>query len=295
MKYWCVKARDPFSGIDDAHSWVADDGSSAQLAVCDAAGDIIKYVNRTAPVPHDLRRHFGPLAEIEAVPSAPGIYHPRIFRPSGERVVLEVPAFYSRQWSSSLQAVRNLLVVMESVFRYLEPHPKNAGAFGHELRQLLILGCTEVESSLKAVLKANHYATPPNGRFTTNDYVKLLQPMRLREWEVYLTFHPDYPPFKPFESWDPTNPTRSLSWYSAYNAVKHDREDNFQEATLENALVAVGAAYLLVTAQFGMFHNVFAELTDPFRVNQPTWPLSEYYVPPGLLAGAAWSPADFHF
>jgi hypothetical protein len=287
VNYWCLTFSDSPSVF-----WASEDTGS-DFTIRNALGHGGGVIRRTAPPPHDLQERY-PGAKIERTKMGLGECHPRIFRPTGE-AMLEEPHLYKRQWSSSVQAVRNLLSVMDNLFRYLEPHPKNAKAFGHELRQLLILACTEVESSCKAVLKANEYPTPTNDRWSTKDYVKVAAPLHLREWEVGLRFHPDYPRFKPFEHWNDANPTKSLPWYNAYNAVKHDREDNFQEATLESALFAVGAAYLMVPAQFGLFQNVFASQGDALYVEEPTWAPSEYYVPPTVEPGASWTTVNCTF
>ncbi len=296
MRYWHIahKTRVPGSSAEElSHTWVIDDGAT-NYRVGNSHGP--RYpIERSFTAPDDLQTHFGPDARIEQSLLAPGEFHPRIYHPI-DGIQLELPRFYNRTWSSSFQAVRNLLAVIENLFRYLEPHPDNAQAYGHEQRQLLILACTEVESSCKAVLKANTYPTPPNDRWSTRDYVKAAVPMRLREWEIGLRYHPDFPPFKPFETWSATNPTTSLSWYDAYNAVKHDREDNFKRATLQNAIVATGAAYLMVVAQFGQFSHPLADTGETFCLRaEPTWPLSEYYVPPAVQAGASWTPISYNF
>jgi hypothetical protein len=298
MKYWHVaykSERDPFGGEQDvSHFWVLDDGAT-NYRVGNSQGPR-SPIERSATAPGDLVVHYGPESEIALSLLAPGEYHPRIYRPTDDGPQLELPSFYNRTWSSSFQAVRNLLAVIENLFRYLEPHPDNAKAYGHEQRQLLILACTEVESSCKAVLKANAYPTPPNDRWSTRDYVKVAAPMHLREWEIGLRYHPEFPPFKPFENWNTANPTTSLSWYDAYNAVKHDREDNFKRATLQNAIVATGAAYLMVHAQFGQFSHVLADSGETFWVSaSPKWPLSEFYVPPEVQPGASWTPVNHTF
>jgi hypothetical protein len=197
---------------------------------------------------------------------------------------------YPDAWAESYGAVSNLLRRLSDVFHYIEPNERNASAYGHETRQLLMIAAMEVESSWKAVLAANNYPGPE--RLTTKDYVALAEPMRLREWRIALSSHPAMPELVPFSSWDASKPTESLSWYSAYNAVKHDRESNFSRATLREAITSVAAAYIMVFAQFGELDNRHFLGLDEFRRKQvPDFPANERYVPPGLFGSEKkWKP-----
>jgi hypothetical protein len=181
---------------------------------------------------------------------------------------------------------------MTDVFRYIEPSKGNAGAYGHEIRQLLIVAATEVESSCRAVLSANGYGHDA-ARLNTRDFVRLCTPMRLREWRVALDSHPDLGEIAPFAGWDEAQPTTSLSWYDDYNAAKHDREANFARATLLSSVNAVAAAYIMVLAQFGEFDNRHFLGLDEFRqISIPTFPAEESYIPPSVGGGDAnaWVP-----
>ena len=60
---------------------------------------------------------------------------------------------------------------------------------------------------------------------------------------------------KPFEPWKPArglpNPGGiSLPWYQAYNASKHDRQDEFKKANLENLVTAAAGLFVLISSQF---------------------------------------------
>jgi hypothetical protein len=199
-----------------------------------------------------------------------------------------------------MQAARVLFSEMRDCFRYIEPVPRNFATFGHELRNLLILACTEVESAWKAILRANDATIAPDARLTTNRYVGLLGPMRLAEWEIAVPGHPEVPAFRPFGAWRAAAPTESLDWYNAYNAVKHDRENGFCEATLERAIHACGAAFVMVTAQFGLWRDTGTTRLDPVFhqtqfphdftfVTAPTWTLEEHYIPPEVDGRTAWT------
>ena len=92
--------------------------------------------------------------------------------------------------------------------------------------------------------------TSSRGRdFTTNDYIRLRDPLHLSEFELVLKPY-DIDPIRPFLGWDPTHPTTSLPWYNAYNLTKHDRERHFDKATLKNCLDAVCAQIAMFSVRF---------------------------------------------
>jgi hypothetical protein len=139
---------------------------------------------------------------------------------------------------------------MLDIFESVEPVPPNLDVYGHKIRKLLLLAAMEAEASWAAILKANSYP-PPKGRLSTTDYVKLLKPMLLDGYSLELTSYPGFQGFAPFRDWDPSCPTQSLHWYDAYNATKHNREENLKEATLEKAIHAVGAAVVMFYVSLG--------------------------------------------
>jgi hypothetical protein len=118
--------------------------------------------------------------------------------------------------AASLQSARNLFVQLREVFRFVAPSIENKNVYGDQIRSLLILASTEVESAWKTILIANNGATAGD-RLTTKDYVRLCEPLRLHPWKVKLPGFPDYGAIAPFASWDKNTPTASLHWYDAYN------------------------------------------------------------------------------
>lgn len=193
-----------------------------------------------------IGKSFGDTESIESE-YAPGTYYKRIWRPlvcGGN-----LPKVNSQEkMNQSFIALKLLLNKLEKLFETIEP--TNLSAYGHRIREIILLASMEVESSWSAVLKENEYTR--NDRFTTNDYVKLLGPMFLDGYKLHLQSYPDFPAFMPFMNWDRDHPTESLKWYDAYNKTKHDHEDNIRLATLENAVHAVGAAVVMFHAQFGL-------------------------------------------
>lgn len=208
---------------------------------------------------------------------APGERHPRIWRGR----YLEPPREEAESLTASFSSAHALIDRFRHVLRTVEPHEANRSTFGHELRHLLILGCTEVESAWKSILVANDYPAPPKNRHTTNDYWKLRDALRLEEWEVQLALFPRYGTVAPFRGWDRAKPTDSLAWYAGYNATKHDREVNLDKASLENVISALAAVYIMLAAQMGpdWLRKAPYEIPDFHPTNQPAWDLAEEYVP----------------
>ena len=217
--------------------------------------------------------------------------HPRMFRACSDHSLYGQWGTLHDAWQMSRQAIRNLCLDMLEIFRRVEPDGANAGViYGHEIRNLLALACMEVESSWKSILKANHYRSAPGRppRFSTNDYVKLRDPLRLAEYEVRLVGYSSVPNFRPFSGWSVTDPTRSLAWYDAYNETKHDREANFRAATLLQMIHALGAAHVMMYAQFGQCKAGGVGSTDHdefWMMSKPSWLPEERYVPPETDSG----------
>ena len=146
------------------------------------------------------------------------------------------------------------------IFRFVEPERDNLDVFGLEIRNLLILSCTELEAQFRGILKANNYnfqikRSTGEIQASTKDYVKLLLHMRLIEFEIDFPLYPSLSGRRPFEGWDKDNPTKSLDWYDSYNATKHDRETNLRVASLTHAVDAISACIVIFAAQYGVQKN----------------------------------------
>jgi hypothetical protein len=152
------------------------------------------------------------------------------------------------------QSLLLLVQRLDELLHFVEPSPSTLTTHSHKARELLILACTEVETAWKAYLRIAGVTPPARGDFTTNDYVKLLEPLHLAEYQVSLPRYADVPAIRPFHGWSAAQPTRSLPWYDAYNKTKHDRSSYFTEATLWNCLQALAANLVLFSVRFGPFH-----------------------------------------
>jgi hypothetical protein len=246
-------------------------------------------------------RNKWPTTSFHELVLVPGSYYRRMSRPSSS-YPMESPGYNPDNLDNhhlieisrgQLSALRQQL---ERICRVVHPSDKTLKTFGHEIRNLLILACTEVEAHFKGVLKSNGSSAD-----NTKDYVKLSPAMKLGEYAIGLSFYPWLPPMRPFENWAPSaTPTKDLKWYDAYNAVKHDRETQFEFSTLENALLAVSAVVVMMAAQFGWVYGLRqrSTLTDFFQLAAaPRWHPSDVYthVRTGEASTGFTKPIDYPF
>jgi hypothetical protein len=235
--------------------------------------DVIKNIESTVP-----------FSNVHELKLAPGEYFSRIARPSSAHPH-ESPGYCpdniqnQNLVSEALGQLNALRDQMERICRVVHPVISNFATYGHETRNLLILASTEAEAQWKGVLRAHRSKAE-----STKDYVKLASALRLSEYRIALAFYPWLEPIEPFRNWTSTSkrPTKDLSWYDAYNAVKHDRENEFSRATLEHTIQAVAACVVMVCAQFGWGFSIAnrADLRSYFTmVAAPDWEPSEVYTP----------------
>lgn len=152
--------------------------------------------------------------------------------------------------------------------------PDTFSVYGHDIRNLLVLAATEVEMHCHGVLLANGAR---DRRFKMADYVVLAEVMKLPVYGVRFPAFPWLDVIRPFENWSATH---SLPWWSAYNGVKHNREREFQRATLQHAFEAVSACIVLIFAQFGgaAGFGIEASLSHFYDLcEKPDWAEGECY------------------
>lgn len=222
-----------------------------------------------------------PNTEFHELKLAPGAYYRRMARPISAYPT-ESPGYNpdNRHSQTLIETSRGQLAALreqlERICRVVHPTEKTFGTFGHDIRNLLILASTEAEAHFKGVLKSNGCSA--NG---TKEYAKLSPAMKLGEYAISFPFYPWLEAKRPFEGWGPSaTPTKDLKWYDAYNAVKHDRETQFELSTLENAFLAVSGVVVMMAAQFGWVDGLRqrGRLTDFFQLNAaPKWHPSEVY------------------
>lgn len=122
--------------------------------------------------------------------------------------------------------------------------------------------------------------------------------MRLDDYGIAFNDFPWLKPIHPFAGWENSGrSTKSLPWYAAYNAVKHDREAQFELATLGNAFAAVSACFIMILAQYGDLAYSFGSnwLGRSFfsLASRPNWSHSDVYI--RSFDGKDWKAVAFPF
>jgi len=223
-----------------------------------------------------------------------GVYFPRIYRP----VYSEKDSF--RKYTSisvkksddiyypfdndhlikSLTQLSTLVDFLDQIFKTVFPCPENYGTFGFDIRNLIILTCTEFETHVIGILKSN--GINPNGKYyTTQDYVKLNDILKLSKYSVSFSHYPDLPSLCPFDNWNPENPTKSIDWYNTYNKIKHDIENEFNKSRIQDLINSISACFVILIAQYGKLPIINEILKNYWKIDKsPDWKIEEKYTNP---------------
>jgi len=176
----------------DKGLWVISIGLTATQA---KSGTLHDWVDRT----------FGAVDIEEAVcevgHTVQGVWRPGLYFSDEAMQGLSATTFDLRLTE---QALLLLIQRLDELLHFIEPSPSTLQTHSHKARELLILACTEVENTWKAYLRMAGVTPSARGDFTTNDYVKLLGPLHLAEYEISLPRYADVPPIRPFYGWSAT-------------------------------------------------------------------------------------------
>jgi hypothetical protein len=178
---------------------------------------------------------------------------------------------------------------VQELFDYIEPADQNLPCYSYRIHELLLRACVEVEANCKAILVDNGYKKRADD-LTMTDYIKIEKSHRLSEIEVWIpTWTGLNKTRKPFQAF---SASLSPTWYRVYNAAKHDRHNEFKNATFEQMLDAVCGCVALLAAQFmnqdfsrqsgrfvteGPGDGMEEAIGGYFRVKYASWPVAERY------------------
>lgn len=125
---------------------------------------------------------------------------------------------------------------------YVEICDHNFHTYSTQFTRLLLAAGSEVD----VVAKQLCFQINPHGKCgNIDDYRKTIAPKYPAIPCIEMGIQWTAIRVKPWESWANTPPTNP-DWWHAYNKVKHERNINFKEANLRNALTAIAALYCLV-------------------------------------------------
>lgn len=178
--------------------------------------------------------------------------------------------------TSLLTAACLIIHDFEELFVYIEPTDVNKRVYSHRVYELFLRTCTEIEANCKGILEANGYRK--SGNFDMSDYKKLEQATLLSSYKVkYSNWSPVYS-CKPFEPWANN---KAIKWYQDYNAVKHDRYDNFSLANMENLMQAICGLLCILHVQFGKrLNGLTTQGANYIIVNSETISVSSFTITP---------------
>jgi hypothetical protein len=182
-----------------------------------------------------------------------------------------------------------LLKDLQELFDYIEPADKNLSCYSYRVHSLLLRAWVEVEANCKAILREHGYSKA--GDLKMADDKKINQTHLLSQFQVKApTWSGSHGTRTPFGSWSSGG---SLPWYQAYNATKHDRYSEFEEATFGHLIDACCGVLVLLSAQFetndftprysvlgiddGPNDGMESGIGGYFRVKFPNWPKEERY------------------
>lgn len=145
----------------------------------------------------------------------------------------------------SLMIYRDLEDELDGFCRAVPPVKAHLGVYSTKLWGIILRACAEIDSQLHALVEeVDGKSLDTNIR----SYIDREATFQLAEFSLHTRFEPA--PFAPFHSFQSTV---SPVWWKDYNAVKHRRLDSLESATLENAINAVGALYIVLLRQHGEY------------------------------------------
>lgn len=187
---------------------------------------------------------------------------------------------------------------VKEIFKYIEPNQNNFKVYSLKIYQILVDICIEIENNMKQILVANGYEEKQMNM--KDDYFAINELLHLDEYYVKLLIKNKEYELQPFKAWNSSSYT-PLSWYQAYNNVKHNRSEKYEQANLENLLNAIAGLYVLLYSQFYEFANCiafdntvisFADDGNMYITNtdnifiiakKPNWKSDEKYLVTGIL------------
>jgi len=152
----------------------------------------------------------------------------------------------------------NYLLALEqdlsNISRYIEFTSENFKTYSVELVHLLLASSSEVDVVLK--LLSNSLNDGKQHR-NINDYRNTVQ-SKAPNLITETCYIPKFGlTFTPFEEW---NEGDNLAWWKSYNGVKHERNENFPKANLENALKSICALGINCLYYYSkLFHSQLSE------------------------------------
>jgi len=141
---------------------------------------------------------------------------------------------------------------LEKMSRYIEFCSDNLQTYSIELAHILLSASSEVDVIMKQLCGL----LAPSGNYENINHYKAIilatSPDLINEEIEIPRFGMTH---RPWENW---NGNDNPDWWRSYNRVKHQRNDHYPEANLQNTVNAVGA--LLIACVYYYKHSFSAEV-----------------------------------
>ena len=173
-------------------------------------------------------------------------------------------------WLHYLSLEKSLIEIGD----YIAITNANANSYSLKIMQLYFAVCTETESVFEQIYKnVNNAKSEKSSIYRNMEMLTSFFP-NIRECIVNLNMTGEALSFKPFDTMfhnhaankeeKTTKKTveRKKSWWRQYNAVKHERLENFDQANLGNLLEALAALHILNIIYAVSLDNECAEHYD---------------------------------
>ncbi|MGB5944270.1 MAG: hypothetical protein WBG71_15400 [Leeuwenhoekiella sp.] len=124
--------------------------------------------------------------------------------------------------------------------RYVEFDSRNFDTYSIEFARIIMASSSEIDMVFKLICKSIDPDSNPQN-------ILQYYPILTSKYPRFTTIEMEVPKFnisfKPWENWNQDN---SPVWWRGYNKIKHERDLNFEKASLINTLNSVGALLSLL-------------------------------------------------
>jgi hypothetical protein len=141
--------------------------------------------------------------------------------------------------------------------RYVEFNSKNSETYSVEFDRIILAACSEINSIFEDLALRKNISI--NGNLDILKAGSALLPLisSITSVDVQLV-NSDISVFKPWDGW--SNKSSPDWWGKVYNKLKHNRAQNFAEATLGNAIVATAALVVLSLYSHRLLTGAYAQI-----------------------------------
>lgn len=129
---------------------------------------------------------------------------------------------------------------LENLSRYIEFSNENLGTYSIELTHILLSASSEIDVIMKQLCTLLDSSQTTKNIDQYKNIIQAQLQSFINEEVCIDRYGLSYRP------WDNWNGTQNPNWWKSYNNVKHQRNDHFNEANLQNTINAVGALMLTV-------------------------------------------------